>query len=337
MATRKNKSKMGIRSRNKRGGANKPFRNNKKSLKTIKKIKNKNKHGGGGYATPYNKKLRQYAIDGNLDGIKALFEETHDQLGYILTTPHIDSTDEWSDETALFLAAEAGHKHIVEYLLLKKPKLIQTYSDGNAFDIAAKNGFKDIIELLFDYYMGKVSNGFNYISDDNLCIARTAMMYAYKSEHLEIIDAIVDKFKEFYPTWWENNEKPRCMEVADYEQCDGDGEKECAISKTKLSIEHAIKLPGSDSNRCFSREALYRWFERSKTDPFTRAPISNDWIEDNKMNRPYFKCYGPNPQPPPPPPRRSSRRPPPRRSSRRPPPRRSSRRSPPRRSSRRRS
>tara|TARA_B110000967_G_C18864603_1_gene552008 strand:- start:1381 stop:1812 length:432 start_codon:yes stop_codon:yes gene_type:complete len=79
---------------------------------------------------------------------------------------------------------------------------------------------------------------------------------------------------------------PPCMSQAEYKKCiaDGDTKPIDVISQEELEIKYAVKLPGQP-NTCYDRRELQKWFKNSKTNPLSREPVTQDWINKNMGNQ----------------------------------------------------
>jgi len=75
---------------------------------------------------------------------------------------------------------------------------------------------------------------------------------------------------------------PPCMSQAEYEKCiaKGDTKPIDVISQEELEIKDAVKLPGQP-NTCYDRRELKKWFKNNKTNPLSREPVTQDWIDKN--------------------------------------------------------
>ena len=72
------------------------------------------------------------------------------------------------------------------------------------------------------------------------------------------------------------------MSQAEYKKCiaNGDTKPIDVISQEELEIKDAVKLPGQP-NTCYDRRELKKWFKNNKTNPLSREPVKQDWINKN--------------------------------------------------------
>ena len=75
---------------------------------------------------------------------------------------------------------------------------------------------------------------------------------------------------------------PPCMSQEEYKKCiaKGDTKPIDVISQEELEIKDAVKLPGQP-NTCYDRRELKKWFKNNKTNPLSREPVTQDWINKN--------------------------------------------------------
>ena len=70
------------------------------------------------------------------------------------------------------------------------------------------------------------------------------------------------------------------MSVEEFANCDKttDGNVDCGIMMAPINRRNAVNPPPSENGTCFKRETLQQWLRTSKTNPITRAIISDEWI-----------------------------------------------------------
>ena len=275
---------------------------NRKSNKRVRKTRSKRQKGGderelqagrlGIAAMNENQKDVQELLEKGVSVDAVVKEESSwtalmwaSMKGYISIVKllldnkaNVDWSPTQSKITALHLASKYGHKDIVESLLDNGANVnAQTSGGFTALINASEGGHKDIVELLLE--RPGIDITMETTNPDNPNRNLDALGWARLRNHEDIVDILNET----------NLPAPPCMSEAEYNNCDkkeGETEPTCPISLKEINIEDTVKLPGK-SNICYDRGSLRQWFKISKTNPLTREPVKDDWINCNMSSK---KC-----------------------------------------------
>jgi ankyrin repeat protein len=193
---------------------------------------------------------------GNTPLIQAIYR-THYELTRLLIENGADVNAIYysNGSTPLNLAIK---KHLTEIAVLLLEKEGTVINISHAMD-AIETGNAIVLTLMID-------KGFD--------IDEETIDYARKKGSKKIVKMLEEALPPPPPSL--------CMSQADYDKCDknNDGEVIDPLLLDPVIRNDAVKLKGQP-NVCYNRASLKKWTKTSKTNPFTREPIGDDWIESN--------------------------------------------------------
>ena len=191
--------------------------------------------------------------------------------------------------TPLIIAIKEGRKNIARLLIENGADL----GDIHVY-YAIKNGNSDILKILIEKGVNIMNEGqknlilaidnseylrpttqiIEILLEAGLGVDDSTIDYARRNGY----DEIVEMFEETLPP----HPPPLCMSQEEYDKCDknADGEVIDQITQEPVIRTDAVKLEGQPKI-CYNRASLKQWTKNSKTNPFTRQPIDDDWIESN--------------------------------------------------------
>jgi ankyrin repeat protein len=224
---------------------------------------------------------------------------THYELTRLLIENGADVNATDSNGKTLLNLAIKKHLNEIAALLLEKEGMIMKISHAmDAIEIGNANVLTLMIDKGFDiknegqtYLKQAIDNCLNVtpntkivdilltagvgVDDETIDYARReASRYAGWKGYKKVVKMLEEALPPPPPSL--------CMSQADYDKCDknNDGEVIDPLLLEPVIRNDAVKLKGQP-NVCYNRASLKQWTKNSKTNPFTREPIGDDWIKSN--------------------------------------------------------